>query len=218
MSYLTAETKAELIAIAQEHYDADSITEGIYGEFYKGKFKGCLVGCTNHGLAQARGVKVAFNDHEATARLTGVPEWVWYMADYLFENVEEDRREFVRDFPKHLPAETDFQPVLHNFLVWVLTDAQYGSIQYADDAGRAATERVVALHRQAAEGDNPTQEEWDAAGAAGAAGDAAWAAGAARAAAGAAWDAAGAAWAAAGAAVAKAQRDEFVRLLEGAAR
>lgn len=187
---LSQKTKDELIRIAQEHYDADSIKAGLYGEIVNGQFRGCAIGCTNHGLALSRGIKIDWGDHDATARLTGVPAWVWHLADYLFENVEEGRREFARDFPKYLPIDTDFQPILHRFFIWVLTDPEHGSMQYADDAGKAATAQVVSLHKRALAGDKPpTAQEWDAA-----------------------WDAARAA---AGDAAARAQRDEFLRLLKG---
>jgi len=55
-----------------DHIEADELVRGI--GFEDGK--GCFIGCTFDRY-----------DHEHAAKTTGVPEWLWYLADELHENM-----------------------------------------------------------------------------------------------------------------------------------
>jgi hypothetical protein len=194
--------KAELVARMRDHQDADRLIRGTYWDVGKG----CAVGCTVIDiLAAEQGVSLADVDiddttwHEEWARVTGLPEWLGRLGDWLFENLPGERwRSWPLELLEAVPVGVNLDRAREEWLRDVVFDPERGAMAHAANAlvvaGLPDHAGVLrSMHRLT---------DWaaarDAAGdAAGAAGDAAEdAARAARDAARAARDAAGAAGAA----------------------
>lgn len=175
--------KAKVLAGYDAHIKADTLIKGEYFNYDDG-FTGCHVGCVVHDLGG--------KEIDSYTELTGLPVWLRDLSEYFFENMEyPQNQKITRDILDAVPHGKDLTPVYHKFLIWLLEDAEHGTIQYCDESGVKATRTAVALHKKAVSGKEVTSREWPDAG------DAAWnAAGdAARAARAAAGDAAGdAAW------------------------
>jgi hypothetical protein len=197
--------KEKYLERARAHREMDDFIKGTYGHASRSKksagWKGCAVGCLAHSND---------NQHEALSKQIGIPVWMAYLIDGIFEGLpEEQAKEFPVRFIEALPVGVDLEPVKHHFLYWLLADPEYGVIRFCmeEQEVKAAVEQVANLHKQALTTDPPTPAAWDAARAA--AWAAAWAA--ARAA---AWAAArDAAWAAARDAAWDAQANKLIELL-----
>ncbi len=188
--------KAKYLDRVKAHQLADEITQGFYWE----NGKGCAVGCTIHG-----------GEHRRYETELGIPEWLAYLEDGLFEALPNEKaKEFPLRFLEAIPVGADLEIVYYKFCHWLLTDPEHGVLRLmpreAEPEVHDVIVRVAMLHERAIAGDMPEEGDWAAARAA--AWDAAWAA--ARAAArAAAWDAA---WAAARAA----QAEKLLELLAAA--
>jgi hypothetical protein len=207
--------KARLVTDMRAHREQDRL---IRGDYFTEDGRGCAVGCTvADALAAEEGMPLtewALNGrphewHSEWARVTGLPEWLAHLDDYLFESLPV---EVSKDWPVRLleavPVGVDLRAAREAWLRDVVFDAEHGAL-----ASAAAGLESAGLAPEAARlrGLPPTSD-WEAASdaagaasdAAGAASDAAWAASdaarAARNAARAASNAAGAARNAAGAA------------------
>ena len=218
--------KAAICAEIQRHQDADLIATGRY---WTG-VKGCAVGCSLHSYALATGAKnINFADHKIYDRFLGKGgEALARLEDTLFKNMPRPGHlKFPLRVAHAIRPGADISGVCHRFTAWAITNPALFT-GCTDTAVNGAIDAVAALFSRAADGDIPTNKEWDAAGDAArdAAGDAArgaWAERAARAATWAAWDAAknaavaaGVAGAAAGAAAYLCMADKIIELLEAA--
>jgi hypothetical protein len=185
----TQETFAEM---ARRHRAADML---LAGNFNMVGGQACSVGCFCHdyGLEPA--------DFEGLAKLTGYPEAAHRLQEAIFEGLPEaERADWHVAFAEKAATVTDWETVIDRTVLASLRIAEPH-----DKSESKVVAAVIALYERRLSGDNPSEADWDSAGAAGAAGvaGAAWAAWAA---ADAAWAArvAGAAWAAARAAEAAA--------------
>ena len=194
MLTLTEETKRIYLDRLAAHRAADEI---IQGQGWDGS-KGCAIGCTLNAY-----------DHEAYERELGVPMVLAHLIDAIHEGLPLSA---AKDWPARVlaavPTQVDLSMVWPRFAIWLLT------VECASESGT----RVAALYQRRIDGDEPTDQQWDAwaawdarAASAARAAWAAWAASAARAAwaASAARDAsaARAAWAASAARDARDARD-----------
>jgi len=149
--------------------------------------------------------------HELAEKVHGIPFELAALEDCIFENLPNNlAMTWPERFITAIPEGADLSKVWPRFAHWLLVDSQDGVIRFADAETGEAIWGVAMLFAREIADEIPSDEEWEAAGAA--AGAAAWVAAraaaweaagaAARAAArAAAWEAAGAAaWAAAGAA------------------
>jgi hypothetical protein len=154
------------------HRAADELVKGQYWS----KGKGCAVGCTIHG-----------DQHKAYETELGIPEVLARLEDGIFENLPNElAMVWPERFLSAIPVGKDLTKVWHHFVIWLLGDAEHGTMRLCDPAGAAATKTVIELYQREIAGEVIPSSAWDAAR------DAAWDAArdAARAA---AWDAARAA-------------------------
>lgn len=80
--------KAQMVAAAEAHRNADEYISGTYGGRTNGSFRGCSVGCSLFDVATIRGIAIdGWSDHETLADALGVPHWVTHLQDTLFEGV-----------------------------------------------------------------------------------------------------------------------------------
>jgi hypothetical protein len=159
--------KAKTLAAYDAHIKQDALIRGTYAK-QNGVFKGCHIGCLVHDLtgADAQSIKDMGGNQrrDIIAEKIGQPNWLTSLAEYFFERLEPPKNQQVsRAILDATPVGVDLTPVYHRFMIWLLTDEQHGSRQYADDAGQKATDAIVALHERAASSDTPKNEEWDAA-------------------------------------------------------
>jgi hypothetical protein len=186
---MTQETFAEM---ARRHRAADML---LAGNFNMVGGQACSVGCFCHDYGLMPG------DFEGLAKLTGYPEAAHRLQETIFEGLPEaERADWHVAFAEKAATVTDWETVIDRTVLASLRIAEPH-----DKSESKVVAAVIALYERRLSGDNPSEADWDSAGAAGAAGvaGAAWAAWAA---ADAAWAArvAGAAWAAARAAEAAA--------------
>ncbi len=165
--------KADLVAQLEAHYAADEIIKGTYWE----NGKGCAVGCCVHD-----------EDHSLFPIRFGIPESIAYLLDGIFEALPNKKaKEFPLKLVKSIQVGADLSKVENLFLEWLLIDPVNGVSRFNSDP---CIHDIAALHRRVADGDSVNPEEWDAARADWAAGNANWnARDAARAAARATWNA-----------------------------
>jgi len=149
--------KEKYLSRVRAHASADEIIKGQYWE----DGKGCAVGCTIHS-----------SDHDKYEKLLGIPRWLAYLEDSIFEGLPNgEAKNFPEQFLSAINVGADLTPVYHKFMIWLLVDPLQGVLRFADERGAVAIKRVAELHQLEL---GPT----DAAGAAAgdAAGDAAGAA------------------------------------------
>jgi hypothetical protein len=109
---LTQKIKNELIAEAIEHRKQDLFIRGNYWDGHKG----CSVGCF---------VKTHDNPHEKLAERTGLPVWLHYLQDRLFEGMTYDNmpywsERFFKAAPVGLTSEQIDKQIKAPFLIFVL--------------------------------------------------------------------------------------------------
>jgi hypothetical protein len=202
------ETKDVYLARVQAHRQADEI---IKGKYWVGG-KGCAVGCTVHG-----------SDHAAYEIELGIPRALARLEDGLFERLPNDvAMAWPERFLAAIRPGADLALVWHRFIIWMLGDAQYGTLRLCDPKAADATRSVIALYQRELDGEKVERKEWysaaDAARTASAAAAAAARTASAAAAAYAAAAAADAAYAAAAAAAARSAHcarmaDKLIELL-----
>ena len=187
--------KQELVKRAEYHHKMDNIIKGTY---WTSEGKGCCVGC----LAQC-----AINVHQELENKFGVPVWLGYLADTLFEGLPaEKNKDFVVRFAKALPQGKSLKLVRPKFLLSTLQNLPKDYKKFPDC--KKAIERVIALLIKESKGKVVDNKTWVSARSA--AESARSARSAAESARSAAWSAESAAWSAAYVKMA----DELIRLLE----
>lgn len=151
--------KEYLVARAADHEKAYHYVRGAYNSSSGTVFRGCLVGCSLNDL-ELYYPQIArdWGDH-SLFELIGVPKTVAELADQLFENLPlHEATAFPQQFWSAVPVGVSLHKVWPQYAICLLTDAQYGAIQYAFDA--RPTEHVVALYQRVLQGDLVTQMEW----------------------------------------------------------
>jgi hypothetical protein len=185
--------KAAFLAEITAHEQADALVKGDYGTM-NGAFHGCAIGCAVYSLRQLQGVgnakMVNYADHDKVAKDLGLPLWLAYMEDRLFENLPTDlSKTWPRRLAEAIPVGAVIgDDVLAKILVWSLTSDTFGVIHATDDAEAKGWITTIAEAITADAAGTITADQREAAARAA---RAAWDARAARA----AWDAR-AAWAA----------------------
>lgn len=98
--------KAKYVARLKAHKLADEIQKGYYWE----NGKGCAVGCTIHS-----------NRHDAYETELGLPKWLAYLEDEIFEGLaNEEAKEFPLAFLKAIPigiTEDKFEELKHKLAI-----------------------------------------------------------------------------------------------------
>src|SRR5690242_11693195 len=114
---ITAEKKAEKVAFALHHREADMLVSGTYVEKANGGFHGCSVGCDAISIALAKKenpLLLGGGHHAYVANYFGTPEWLEYLRDSIFESLPSGEREqWHVDLAEALPVGVDFKPIRH---------------------------------------------------------------------------------------------------------
>jgi hypothetical protein len=190
--------KAAVIDRLKEHQRLDQIIQRIYWD----GTRGCAIGCVLHS-----------GDHLAYETQLGLPVFLAYMDEYIFERLPiQEAKSWPLRFIEAVPVGVDLDLVFPRFMHWLLS-APDGMRKHANGATLPIIDTLVTLYARRIEGIpfdvhaawSAADAAWSAARSAADAADAAWgAADAARGAADVAWgaarsaaDAADAAWGAA---------------------
>lgn len=123
LSYKNDSTlKADLVSEMKKHRKQDALIKGSYSA-NNGIFKGCAVGCAVQSLNVKRGLHIAHDDHAALAEASGNPEWLYRLADHLFENLPKPQNsEFAVDYLVAIPVGVDLEPVKWKFCAFILKE------------------------------------------------------------------------------------------------
>ena len=95
----------------KKHRNLDALIKGSYAK-ENGIFKGCAVGCAVQSLNVKRGLHIKHDDHAGIAEASGVPEWLYRLADTLFENLPEpENQDFAVEYLEAIPGGVNLEPV-----------------------------------------------------------------------------------------------------------
>jgi hypothetical protein len=145
--------KNEIVKRMADHVKTDTLIQGDYwNERYQ---KGSNVGCVLHSAYKSLFPK----------RL-GLPVWMAYLHNRIHEELTlDDAREFSKVYSVIPVGITwgELEIIKYKFLRYILVESKYNSKQHCDEKGKDVTDKVVALHTRAINGDMPTEEEWRAA-------------------------------------------------------
>jgi len=140
--YGDAELKQRFVERAKMHRAADEIVRGTYWSTKYGEsgeragFQGCAVGCLSHASEEA---------HRVLSRLTNVPQAIYQLTDYLFENRNLDGH---KDLPlavmEAIPVGSDQSHTHYRILARLLENS------YMLAGGEARRNKVIALLRDPA--------------------------------------------------------------------
>jgi hypothetical protein len=152
---LYAERKAEHVALARQHYAADMLKKGTYGERQGYEFRGCSVGCMWHSI----GGRNIINHHADIAEYFLYPEWMTRLQDTLFEGLPSPEHLHwhvtLAEKLAELPEDYDWQLAFHRIMGVILCVV----LPYADTSTEVVRS-VIGLHGRATQGETIAQEEW----------------------------------------------------------
>ena len=145
--------KEKYLGRVRAHRLADQIVHGVYWQ----NGKGCAVGCT---------VETSYYPHWRYPVELGIPEWLAYLEDMIFESLPNDKAlSWPEKFLEAIPVGADLTLVRPRFLVWLLSDEKNGVLTLKDDNVKAAINRIVSLLQKWIEtGERGDAREWHSAG------------------------------------------------------
>lgn len=118
-----ANLKDLIVQEMKNHQLNDQFIKGTYEEEIDGKFKGCAVGCAIDSFNIKLGKSYLNNDHEAFEEAIGVPQWLAYLQDRLFEKLPNEKSvQFAIDFLDSIPVGVNLNPVKWKFCAFILKD------------------------------------------------------------------------------------------------
>ena len=130
------------------HAEQDKIIKGSYGDLCKnGDFKGCAIGCSIHSLARIQKRKLNTADHRIFETELGIPVEIAHFVDGLFEALpDEDARQLPKRVIEAIRPGADLSMVITQFLYWMLSNPEDGSITDAREPDtKAFVNAVIAL-------------------------------------------------------------------------
>src|SRR3990167_5594668 len=111
--------KEKYLARVRAHQTADEIVQGYYWE----NGKGCAVGCTVHGPS-----------HVAYENELGIPEWLAWLEDGLFEDMSaKDAKGWPLAFLEAIPVGSDLWKVPYLFFSWMMIDEKEGLVSILEN-------------------------------------------------------------------------------------
>lgn len=132
--------KAKYINRIRAHRAAEHLTQGIGWED-DGDIRGCAVGCTLDAY-----------DHSRYPIELGLPEWLAYLEDAIFEGLPADEAQtWPESFLEAIQPGADVEPVRHQLAlrrIDRLIDAQNGAVSKHDKSIDAVITQTVAALRQ----------------------------------------------------------------------
>ena len=142
--------KEKYLSRVRAHAAADEIIKGKY--WVEGK--GCAVGCTVHS-----------SDHSAYESELGIPRILARLEDGIFEAL---RNELAMTWParflESVPVGADLSMIWPKFVIWMLTDSEFGVIRFAKkEKTKESILKVAELYKKKVNGEEVAVEDWKAA-------------------------------------------------------
>jgi hypothetical protein len=139
--------KEKYLARVRAHRLADEI---IHGSYWTGS-KGCAVGCTIHSP-----------NHSAYAIDLGIPQVLARLEDSIFEGLPNDLSMLWPErFLSAITPGADLSLVWPKWAVWMLTDSQWGVLQFAKTVGQmVAIQRVSDMYTKIIAGKSISRINW----------------------------------------------------------
>jgi hypothetical protein len=123
--------KDAVVARVKEHQRLDQIIQGTYWDGQRG----CAIGCVLHS-----------GDHMAYERQLGLPVFLAYMDEHIFESMlPVDARKWPLRFIEAVPVGVDLELVFPRFMHWLLSDPD-GMRQHADARTLPIIESLVSMY------------------------------------------------------------------------
>ena len=114
------EIKDKYLQRMKMHINADELIHGTYWQ----NGKGCAIGCT---------VETNDDPHSRYPIEIGIPEWLAYLEDSLFESLPNGQaKEWPIRFLEAIPVGADLGPVLPKFCLWLLVHPEHGVLRLVD--------------------------------------------------------------------------------------
>lgn len=109
--------KEEFIKELEWHYEQDNFVKGDYFE----NGKGCAVGCSLESISRKKNIEIKFYDHSKYPELLGIPQWLAYVEDAIFEGLEDSlSKEWPLRFSRAIKTGADLEKVKAPFLIFTL--------------------------------------------------------------------------------------------------
>lgn len=145
-------TKAQAVAMMQEHRRLDHLIQGTHTEGEGETRKGGLVGCATG------------SDHTLFESAFAIPCALALLAEDIFERLPTaESKNFAVDFFEHINEGADLSNVYDQWCAWMLGDPVDG---LATIFNEGAEKEMAVLFTRAAGGDEPSKAEWQNTGAA----------------------------------------------------
>jgi hypothetical protein len=142
-------TKAEAVALAEQHRLQDSYLKGTYGKDTPAGWRGCSVGCMAKGK------------HEDYPALFSIDARIAYLSDAIFEGLPSpDYKDWTVKLFESVQEGIDTKLVWYRFTYWMLANAEHGVYRYSQNPAIIA---VAELLRKASAGAEVSPIEWEAA-------------------------------------------------------
>ena len=119
MKTFNAQKKAEVVAIAKQHQEADRFMQGAWiqesqGKDDQGLYKGCFHGCFT---------QTDNNTLRTASEENNIPLWIIYVSECIFEGLEEhEALTFPLEFYEAMPCDNDLDKVWREWNKAVLSD------------------------------------------------------------------------------------------------
>ena len=131
-AYTCGITKKEFVKETIAHQKADNFFKGVYsaGE------KGCAVGCALKSVAKLKRIKLSYDDHSQYETHLGIPKWLAYLEDMIFEGVSSNRsKSWPLEFAKSINEGADLDKVKNPFIIYLMKEnlKLIRSLKYEED-------------------------------------------------------------------------------------
>jgi hypothetical protein len=166
VSYLgKADLKAALLVEIGKHEQADQVAKGTYGEM-NGQWHGCAIGCSLRSLnilQQQPDVNLRTGEHERFPPELGLPLWLAFAEDHIFENLPDDlATTWPRRFAEAIPLGVDLTDLVAPLMLWTLADPVWGVLPTVENT---EVKKIVAdmaeLFRRTINGETVSESEWE---------------------------------------------------------
>jgi len=148
--------KAALLTRIRAHRAADWRLLDPYDETDRSS----VVSCSVHEPDASAICQVVGSGHANFEQLFDIPEQLAYLEDRLFGCLERrDADAWPERFIEAVQIGSDLSGVWDRFCLWVLTDRDFGVLQFAGDAD-ATLQTVSGLYQRAVDGNEPSRREW----------------------------------------------------------
>lgn len=120
LAYKCGITKTAFVKEIKLHQKLDHFIQGAY----KFSNKGCAVGCSIMSINKLKKIKLYPSDHKQYETYLGIPGWLAYLEDYIFENLPlEVAKKWPLKFSSAIKTGSNLDNIKVPFLVFILNES-----------------------------------------------------------------------------------------------